>query len=74
MDFKIEKMGRGMVWLDTGNFDSLHEAFHTLEHLNIGKVLKLDVLKKLHEIRLIDDKKLESNANDHLKVVMASTY
>ena len=32
---KIEKMGRGMVWLDTGNHDSLHEAcsyIRTIEH------------------------------------------
>ena len=31
----VEIMGRGMVWLDTGNFDSLHEAssyIRTLEH------------------------------------------
>ena len=38
----IEKMGRGMVWLDTGTFDSLHEAgsyIRTIEHrqdLKIG--------------------------------------
>ncbi len=32
---KVEKMGRGMAWLDTGNFESLHEAsgyIRTLEH------------------------------------------
>ena len=32
---KVEKMGRGMVWLDTGTFDSLHDAssyIRTIEH------------------------------------------
>ena len=31
----VERMGRGMTWLDTGNFDALHEAssyIRTLEH------------------------------------------
>lgn len=37
----IEKMGRGMVWLDTGTFDSLHEAssyIRTIEHRQDLKV------------------------------------
>ena len=37
----IEEMGRGMVWLDTGTFDSLHEAssyIRTIEHRQDLKV------------------------------------
>ena len=33
---KVEVFGRGMAWLDTGTFDSLHEAssyIRTLEHI-----------------------------------------
>ena len=41
-NIKVEKFGRGMAWIDTGTFDSLHEAaalIKTLEHnqgLKIG--------------------------------------
>ena len=37
----IERMGRGMVWLDTGTFESLHEAgsyIRTIEHRQDLKV------------------------------------
>ncbi len=37
----VELMGRGMAWLDTGTFDSLHEAgsyIRTLEHRQGMKV------------------------------------
>jgi glucose-1-phosphate thymidylyltransferase len=38
---KVELMGRGMAWLDTGTCDSLHEAasyIRTLEHRQSLKV------------------------------------
>ena len=65
---KIEKMGRGMVWLDTGNFDSLHEASSYIRTLEHRQGLKVGCPEEVAwRLGLIDDKKLESIANDHLK-------
>ena len=65
---RIEKMGRGMVWLDTGNFDSLHEASSYIRTLEHRQGLKVGCPEEVAwRLGLIDDEKLESNAKDHLK-------
>ena len=46
-DLKIEILGRGFTWLDTGTHDSLLEASNLLKLLKNIQDIKLHVLKKL---------------------------
>ena len=64
----VERFGRGMVWLDTGNFDSLNEAssyIRTLEHRQGLKVCCPEEIS--WRLGLIDDDKLIENAKSLLK-------
>jgi len=64
----VERFGRGMVWLDTGNFDSLHEAssyIRTLEHRQGLKVCCPEEIS--WRLGFIDDTQLEKNAQALLK-------
>ncbi len=64
----IKIMGRGIVWLDTGNFDSLHEASSYIRTLEHRQGLKVGCPEEVAwRLGLIDSKQLEINARPFLK-------
>ncbi len=61
----IEIMGRGMVWLDTGSFDSLHEASSYIRTLEHRQGLKVGCPEEVSwRLGLIDSQQLERNARN----------
>ena len=64
----IEIMGRGMVWLDTGSFDSLHEASSYIRTLEHRQGLKVGCPEEVSwRLGLIDSLQLERNARNLIK-------
>jgi len=64
----VEIMGRGYAWLDTGTFDSLHEAAGLISTLQKRQGLMVACPEEIaHSKRWIDDTKLESLAKPLIK-------
>lgn len=49
---KVDILGRGFAWLDTGTHESLLEAAHFVETIEKGKVTKLHVSKRLLTVKV----------------------
>lgn len=65
---KVELMGRGYAWLDTGTHDSLLEASAFIETIEKRQGLKVACLEEIaHEYGYIDDSQLKTLAKPLLK-------
>ncbi len=63
----VELMGRGMAWLDTGTFDSLHEASTYIRTLEKRQGLKVGCPEEIAwRNGWIDDKQLEKLAKERM--------
>ena len=73
---KVEIMGRGMAWFDTGTFDSLYEAsayIHTLEHrqgLKVGCLEEIAWRQKWISNEEIKDLSRKIINNDYSKYLL----
>ena len=64
----VEKMSRGMTWLDTGTTDSLHEASSYIRLLEKRQGLKIGCPEEVAwRVGFIDDEKLYSLSIDLIK-------
>ena len=65
---EVEKMSRGMAWLDTGTFDSLHEAGSYIKTLENRQGLKIGCPEEVAwRNGWISDSQLENVANQLMK-------
>ena len=65
---KVEVMGRGMAWLDTGTFESLHQASSYIKLLEQRQGLKVSCPEEIAWKKgWIKDKDLEKLAKDIIK-------
>ena len=61
---KVEKMGRGYAWLDTGTYESLLEASQFVQTLEKRQGMKFSCIEEIaFRMGYIDKKKLKSLAN-----------
>lgn len=73
-DLNVELLGRGYAWLDTGTFDSLHEASSFIETLEKRQGLKIACLEEIsYRMGFIGTDKLLLEA-ENLKKNSYGTY
>lgn len=62
-DLNVELLGRGYAWLDTGTFDSLHEASGYIETLEKRQGLKVGCLEEIaYRMEFINKEQLRERA------------
>ena len=75
----VEKMNRGMTWLDTGTTDSLHEASSYIRLLEKRQGLKIGCPEEIawrmgfindEELNLLSENLLKSGYGDYLKSII----
>ncbi len=78
-ELMVEKMSRGMTWLDTGTLDSLHEASAYIRSLEKRQGLKIGCPEEIAwrmgfindgELNLLSENLLKSGYGDYLKAII----
>ena len=78
-DLVVEKMGRGMTWLDTGTLESLHEASSYIRSLEKRQGLKIGCPEEIawrmgyindDELNLLSEDLLKSGYGNYLKSIL----
>ncbi len=65
---KVENMGRGFAWLDTGTHDSMHEASTFVKIIEDRKGLKISCIEEIaYLMGYIDEKQLRALAEPLMK-------